>query len=150
MATPDRDEADREGLAAEFVLGTLDAEERAMARRLLRTDRAFATEVARWRARLDPLLDAVPELEAPAESRDAVLAAILAVEAIEERQRPQTRFLGHVVGVLRVAGEPSREVVCRIQVRQHGAFESRQPVWVSQLYREYRGGHQYIPRFPIF
>lgn len=55
------------------------------------------------------------------------------MEAIEECERPETRLLGHVVSVLSVAREPPREVVCRIQVRQHGTFESRQPDRISQL-----------------
>ncbi len=51
---------DRDGLAAEYALGTLDAVEKAQAEELLRSDRAFAAEVERWRRRFDPLLAALP------------------------------------------------------------------------------------------
>lgn len=46
---------EQRALAGEYVLGTLSAAERDEAERLLRSDRAFAAEVAMWRRRLDPL-----------------------------------------------------------------------------------------------
>jgi anti-sigma-K factor RskA len=49
-----RDE-DRDGLAAEYVLGALDGAELAEAERLLAADTAFAGAVAAWRARLADL-----------------------------------------------------------------------------------------------
>lgn len=58
----DRDEID--GLAAEYVLGTLDADERLTAEARLASDPAFRAAVAAWAARLQPLSDALPP-EAP-------------------------------------------------------------------------------------
>lgn len=46
---------EQRALAGEYVLGTLDAAERAEAERLVHTDAAFAAEVRMWRRRLDPL-----------------------------------------------------------------------------------------------
>ena len=81
MAHPDSPE-DRDALAGEYVLGTLDPEERAAAERLLASDPGFAGAVAAWERRLDPLnAETAPvapseglfrlveqRLEAPAES----------------------------------------------------------------------------------
>ena len=46
-------------LAAEYVLGTLDADERVSASTRIETEAAFATLVAAWSRRLDPLSDRV-------------------------------------------------------------------------------------------
>ena len=48
-------EQDRDLLAAEFVLGALEGEERREAERLLAADAAFARSVAAWQQRLTPL-----------------------------------------------------------------------------------------------
>lgn len=52
-------------LAAEYVLGTLPADERRDAERLVATDEAFAAAVTAWEVRLAPLLDALPEQQPP-------------------------------------------------------------------------------------
>lgn len=52
------DMSDREGLAAEYVLGTLPLAERLQAERLIASDTAFAALVADWQTRLAPLNDA--------------------------------------------------------------------------------------------
>ena len=49
-----------EALAAEYVLGLLDADERRIAESRLGSDPAFAADVARWWERLSPLLEAEP------------------------------------------------------------------------------------------
>jgi anti-sigma-K factor RskA len=49
------DEPDRDLLAAEFVLGSLEGAERGEAERLLATDPAFSRSVAAWQQRLTPL-----------------------------------------------------------------------------------------------
>lgn len=79
---PDMD--DREGLAAEYVLGTLPLAERLQAERLIASDPGFAALVAAWHARLadldanyapsDPppgLLDRIEARLFPAPSRSA-------------------------------------------------------------------------------
>jgi quercetin dioxygenase-like cupin family protein len=63
--------------AGEYVLGVLDAEERAAVERDAATDRELADEIAFWQARLTPLLDTV-EVEPPADLFGRIEAAIAA------------------------------------------------------------------------
>ncbi|MGQ0485964.1 MAG: anti-sigma factor [Hyphomicrobiales bacterium] len=72
MAEPD----EREGLAAEFVLGTLAASERLEAARLLATEASFAALVAAWERRLVPLALALEPAAPPGHVRDRVMQAI--------------------------------------------------------------------------
>ena len=58
--------ADPEMMAAEFVLGLLDGEERAAALRRILADPGFAGEVEEWRLRLAGLYDDYPEAVPPA------------------------------------------------------------------------------------
>jgi anti-sigma-K factor RskA len=59
-------EEDKDGFAAEYVLGTLDAEERAQAEALILVDTAFAASVRRWERRLGELTTMVAPVEPPA------------------------------------------------------------------------------------
>jgi anti-sigma-K factor RskA len=56
---------DKEVLAAEYVLGTLDAAERAQAQRLIASDPAFAAMVGDWERRLGELNVLVAPVEPP-------------------------------------------------------------------------------------
>jgi anti-sigma-K factor RskA len=56
---------DGQSLAAEYVLGVLDADERLAAELRLARDPAFAAEVAFWENRLGGLADAVPSVTPP-------------------------------------------------------------------------------------
>lgn len=60
------DQPDNDLLAAEYVLGSLEGEERRTAERLLDTDAAFARSVAAWQQRLLPLATQVPPVTPPA------------------------------------------------------------------------------------
>ncbi len=60
----DRDESD--ALAGEFVLGTLDPEERRAAEQRIAQDPAFAGAVARWERRLAPMAAIAEPVEPPA------------------------------------------------------------------------------------
>src|SRR5262245_5307547 len=64
MARPDNPE-DREVLAGEYVLGTLDPAERAEAERLRAGDPDFANAIAAWERRLDPLNARVASVAPP-------------------------------------------------------------------------------------
>jgi anti-sigma-K factor RskA len=64
MVRPDSPE-DREVLAGEYVLGTLDPGERAEAERLRASDPDFASAIAAWEHRLDPLNAAVESVAPP-------------------------------------------------------------------------------------
>jgi len=59
-------DVDRDGFAAEYALGTLDAEERAQADALMLVDTAFAASVRRWERRLGELNTMVAPVEPPA------------------------------------------------------------------------------------
>ncbi len=61
------DQPDNDLLAAEYVLGSLEGEERRTAERLLDTDAAFARSVAAWQQRLLPLATQVPPVTPPAD-----------------------------------------------------------------------------------
>ena len=58
---------DRDGLAAEYVLGTLPLAERAEAQRLIGSDAEFARLVSAWEHHLDPLNDEFGEMTPPAD-----------------------------------------------------------------------------------
>jgi anti-sigma-K factor RskA len=76
MTEPEHD--DQELLAAEYVLGTLDPEERARARALCAMDSGFAALVAAWERRLGELHVLVAPIEPPPEIRDRIGEAIAA------------------------------------------------------------------------
>ena len=64
-------------LAAEYVLGTLEGDERREAVRLLATDPAFARAVAVWQQRLTPLVAQVAPAAPPADLWGRIEANIL-------------------------------------------------------------------------
>ncbi len=59
------DADDLEALAAEFVLGTLDVNERRAAEARMSADPAFRAKVAAWENRLQPLADNIPPIAVP-------------------------------------------------------------------------------------
>lgn len=67
---------DREELAAEYVLGTLDEDERHEAERRIARDGEFAAAVARWQQRLEPLVESASPVEPPEGVLDRVRAEI--------------------------------------------------------------------------
>jgi anti-sigma-K factor RskA len=67
---------ERDALAAEYVLGTLEARDAVRARALIEADAGFAQAVARWEARLAPLQALAPP-EAPPPELYARIAATL-------------------------------------------------------------------------
>jgi len=73
MATTDDD---RDALAAEYVLGTLAADEREEAEALLASDAGFSEAVRQWERRLGELNVMVEAVEPPAELWDTIKANI--------------------------------------------------------------------------
>lgn len=73
-------EKERDGLAAEYALGTLSTAERTEAERLLRTDPGFARSVAAWEQRLYPLADATGDAEAPPDALGEIEARLDTLE----------------------------------------------------------------------
>lgn len=72
MAAPE----DREGLAAEYALGSLPDSERAQAERMIATDAAFAQRVSGWEGRLSPLALALSPVEPPKHIRANLMRAV--------------------------------------------------------------------------
>ena len=69
------DAPDRDVLAAEYVLGTLEGDEALEAARLLRDDPAFTAMVRAWETRLAPLADVVEPVVPPPALWDRIAAA---------------------------------------------------------------------------
>jgi anti-sigma-K factor RskA len=67
---------EHEGIAAEYALGTLDADERAQADAMLLVDPEFAAEVARWERRLGELNTMVAPVEPPASVWERIKAGL--------------------------------------------------------------------------
>jgi anti-sigma-K factor RskA len=79
---------DQELLAAEYVLGTLDAEERARARALAAMDPGFAALIRAWERRLGELNVLVAAVEPPPDIWDRIKAGIAGRPPSEELQAP--------------------------------------------------------------
>jgi hypothetical protein len=92
---------DRDGLAAEYVLGTLDVDERGAARALLGQDAEFATKVKLWERRLGELHLMVD----PVEPRSDLWPRIKA-KLPEPPPRPQPQTQEVEIGGAEAGGEP--------------------------------------------
>jgi anti-sigma-K factor RskA len=67
---------DREGQAAEYVLGTLDADERLGAQALMAADSRFAEMVRAWERRLGELTALIASVEPPPHTWERIKAAV--------------------------------------------------------------------------
>jgi anti-sigma-K factor RskA len=76
------DAPDRDVLAAEYVLGTLEGDDAQEAARLLRDDPAFAALVRAWESRLTPLAQMVEPVAPPSALWDRIEAATAAASPI--------------------------------------------------------------------
>jgi len=96
---------EKEGLAAEYALGTLDADERAQADALLLLDPDFAAQVRRWERRLGELNVLVAPVEPPAPLWDRIAASVAAAEPGAPMRLPE------VPAPATMPVEPSAEIV---------------------------------------
>src|SRR5215469_12005919 len=84
---------DRDALAAEYVLGTLSADEREQAEALLAIDPGFAEIVRVWERRLGELNVMVEAVEPPAGVWDKIQSDIMGPEvAAREAATPEPQF----------------------------------------------------------
>lgn len=77
--TPDMNDpatGDPDVIAAEYVLGLLEGEERATANRRLLADPLFAAKVEQWRAHFDVLFDSSPAVSAPANGLSRLMGSL--------------------------------------------------------------------------
>ena len=70
------EEDDIDGLAAEYVLGSLSPTERAEVEARRGSDAALATAIEAWQARLGPLSEQAPGLEPPSHLFGRILTRI--------------------------------------------------------------------------
>lgn len=82
------DDDNRDVLAAEYVLGTLDPEERAQAESLIAHEPAFAAAVRNWERRLGELNVLVAPVEPPPALLDAIKARIAGIEPTAAQAGP--------------------------------------------------------------
>ena len=77
------EEDDIDGLAAEYVLGSLDPSEREVVDRRRRSDRVLADAIDAWERRLAPLSRHAPEVAPPPHLLEAILKRIAAPRSHE-------------------------------------------------------------------
>ena len=80
------EEEDIDGLAAEYVLGSLSPDERAAARKRYMGDARFDDAVSDWERRLMPLSHREPGMEPPPQVLESILTQI-AQEQVEQADR---------------------------------------------------------------
>ncbi|WP_156678779.1 anti-sigma factor [Sphingomonas profundi] len=91
-----------EAAAGEYVLGTLDAAERAAFDRRLSGDAAARRAVAAWRGRLEPLLTTAPEIAPPPHLWAAIERRVAPAAANDNRVSPLWRGLAIAASLLAV------------------------------------------------
>lgn len=80
---------DRDGFAAEYVLGTLDVEERAQADALMLVDQDFASKVRQWERRLGELNVLVAPVEPPTPVWERIQAGLASTGQAEHLHLPE-------------------------------------------------------------
>ena len=106
-----REDEDIDGLAAEYVLGSLDPRERREVEERCKRDRQLVATIAAWERRLSPLSQYVPEEAPPAHVWEGILARVSQQTAnprhpahgIMLRQRPRRRWAIAGTGVVALA-----------------------------------------------
>jgi anti-sigma-K factor RskA len=97
------DEPDRDLLAAEYVMGSLEGEEQREAERLLADDPGFARSVATWQQRLTPLAAQIAPVTPPAELWRRIEAGIAPDAAIVPFRRRVRFWQSTTAGALAIA-----------------------------------------------
>jgi anti-sigma-K factor RskA len=92
------EEEDIDGLAAEYVLGSLGPTERAGVAARRAGDRALAGAIAAWERRLAPLAEEVPDVPPPPHLLDRIMARIGA-PSVRAAARARRRVLGVRVAI---------------------------------------------------
>jgi RNA polymerase sigma-70 factor (ECF subfamily) len=112
---------DREGVAAEYVLGTLDGDERVQAQALILLDPGFAATVQAWERRLGELHLMVAPAAPATESWETIKAQLSRTEKIEEIFLPAVAW-PQVAAPIAVAAEPVPSDVAIFALRRMRAW----------------------------
>jgi anti-sigma-K factor RskA len=104
---------DRNGFAAEYALGTLDAEERAQADALMLVDPDFAAAVREWERRLGELNVLVAPVEPPAPVWERIQAGLASTGQSEHLHLPEV-----ATPAAREPAAPSAEIIHMTQRMQ--------------------------------
>lgn len=105
------DEADRDLLAAEYVLGVLEGEDREAAVRLLTDDPDFARAVEAWQRRLSPLASHVAPVTPPADLWQRIAARTGTTAGIVPFHRRVRFWQATTAGALAIAASLAAFVV---------------------------------------
>src|SRR5271168_1585540 len=109
---------DRDTLAAEYVLGTLSAEEREHAEALLTFDSGFEAAVRQWERRLGELNVMVEAVEPPTELWDRIKREVTPAEpagATEAAEVSHDLDAPHGASDLSAAEEPASELTAETE-----------------------------------
>jgi len=112
-----------EGLAAEYVLGTLDHAERAEVDRAMGGNRALASAVWDWERRLFPLSEALQPIPVPGHLKARVLAAIGSGETsatVIDLTRRMNRWRSIAVGAMALAAALTGLMILKPQPEPQG------------------------------
>jgi anti-sigma-K factor RskA len=88
------DDDDVDGLAAEYVVGSLDPAERAQVAARCRTDVTLREAIGDWERRLGTLADGVPGIEPPAHLYSTIAKRIWGQGARRSRGQRRPRCVG--------------------------------------------------------
>jgi anti-sigma-K factor RskA len=113
---------DKDVLAAEYVLGTLGADERAEAQALIAIDSRFAEIVRSWERRLGELSAMVDPVDPPSDMWDRIKAGV----AVSERSAPEA-----VSDIAEVPSEPSTPISPPAGTAAQAADEPKSPLVVE-------------------
>jgi anti-sigma-K factor RskA len=101
---------DKEALAAEYVLGTLDSAERVQAQKLIASDPAFADAVRDWERRLGELNVLVTPVEPPPAVHERIKARIASGEPIIDAP-PEEPVVAEAAPAAEPTAEPAAEPI---------------------------------------
>ena len=79
------EEEETDGLAAEYVLGSLDASERSQVDARRKTDASLAVAIEAWQRRLAPLSHRIPGVAPPSHLLNGILSRISTLRAAQAR-----------------------------------------------------------------
>jgi anti-sigma-K factor RskA len=127
---------DKDVLAAEYVLGTLDADDRANVQMLLAIDPGFAATIGKWERRLGELHQLVDPVEPPKTSWEWIAARIATAPPSEKLWLPAAEDLARPASVPKPAPEISEaEAKAAAEVKAPSA----EIISLTERVRQWRG-----------